>query len=283
MGAFLSIRCSIPSKQEEELPALLFEMPILGTEINSADGDRVMVTVYLPHSAGEMATEAKTLIQGVGGRDFEIASVAEEDWMEAYRKTVQPFEVGETWWIDPHPGTPTPAPPDRKRLVVPPRMAFGSGSHESTRLILSALETIDVCGWSVLDVGAGSGILALACDLLGAGRVLAVDIDPVAADVARQIRGLQEWHPEVHYVIGSADCAARGGFDLVLCNMISAHSIPLLDAMSEALAPGGTLLLSGLLSDEAHPMVEELAYRGLVTASINAVEEWVSLEAGRPR
>jgi ribosomal protein L11 methyltransferase len=162
-------------------------------------------------------------------------------------------------------------------------MAFGSGSHESTSLILSALETADLKGRSVLDVGTGSGILALAAELSGARRVIGVDIDAVAIHIARQIGDLQEWRPGVHYVVGSVGCAAGGVFDLVLCNMISAHFVPLLDALATALAPHGTLVLSGLLVEESGDVVAELQERGLVAGPAAVLNEWACLSALRGR
>ncbi|MDX2436416.1 MAG: 50S ribosomal protein L11 methyltransferase [Acidobacteriota bacterium] len=283
MGAFLSISCSLPVALEEEIPTLLFEIPVLGTEIKNRRDDRIDVTVFLADTEIDRTVEVQSLIAAAGGDRFEVVIVEEEDWMENYRRVVQPFEVGSTWWVDPRPDTPTAAPEGRKRLVVPPRMAFGSGSHESTRLILGSLETADLRGRTVLDVGTGSGILALASETMGAQRVLGVDIDPVAIRIACQIRDLQEWQPRVHYVTGSVGCAAPALYDFVLCNMISAHSIPLLDAMTTALAPGGILVLAGLLVEEVESVTGELEQRGLMTSPMIAQNEWASLSAGWSR
>lgn len=280
MSAYLSIRCSIPSILEDELPTVLFEIPVLGTEIDAQNGDRAEVTVFLPDTEIDRVAELKSLITAAGGEVIEIAIVEDEDWMANYRALVQPFGVGTMWWVDPHPDTPTAAPPGRMRLVMPPRMAFGSGSHESTRLLLTALETTDLNGRKVLDVGTGSGILALASDLRGAVRVLAVDIDPVAVYTACQIRDLQEWRSRVHFVTGSAECAAGGLFDLILCNMISAQFVPLLDAMISKLALGGTLMLSGLLVGEFDSLSDELNRRGLKASPMVSLGDWASLSAG---
>jgi ribosomal protein L11 methyltransferase len=283
VSAFLSVHCSIPWTSEEELPTLFAEAPVLGTEIGERRGGRVDVTVYLSGSERAGAGAIESLLRTCGGDDIEIETVAEEDWLANYREVVQPFAVGETWWLDPHPDTPTPAPPDRKRLAIPPRMAFGSGSHESTRLVLHALETADLKGRNVFDVGTGSGILALAADALGASRVLGVDIDSVAIAVACEIRSLQEWRPGVHYVAGSVECALGGSFDMVMCNMISAHFTPLLDDMATALAPGGLLVLSGLLVSEIEGLALDLRRRDLHIESTDSLGEWASIRAGRRR
>ena len=281
MDAYLSIKCSMPSALEEELPTVLFDLPVLGTEITERGGDRVDVVVFLPADQSDRVAQATRLIIEAGGEGLEVEIVDHDDWMTNYREAVRPFAVGSSWWVDPHPETPTMAPPDRKRLVMPPRMAFGSGSHESTRLLLRALEAISPCDRSVLDVGTGSGILALAADALGARRVLAVDIDPVAVDIACQIRSLQEWRPRVQFVVGSVDCVAPGCFDLVLCNMISANFLPLLDAMTETLTPGGTLMISGLLVGEADTISGMLGRCGMETAPMTSLDGWASFRARR--
>jgi ribosomal protein L11 methyltransferase len=281
VSAFLSVRCSIPWTFEDELPALFAGVPILGTEIGERHGERVDVTVYVSRTEPAREQAVASLLRSCGGDGIEVGSVADEDWLANYREIVQPFAVGETWWLDPHPDTPTPAPPGRRRLAVPPRTAFGSGSHESTRLILCALEETDLKGRRVLDVGTGSGILALAADASGASRVLGVDIDPVAIAVACEIRSLQEWRPGVRFVIGSAGCVVGGSFDMVLCNMISAHFKPLLDNMASAVAPGGQLVLSGLLVSEIEGVSVELGRRALGIDSIDSLGEWASIRGGR--
>ncbi len=281
MGAFLRVRCWVPLALEEEVPALLYPLPVLGAEIGERRGDRVAVTVFLPSSEGARTAAVETLLTAAGAGAIEVGLVEEEDWLAQYRENVQPFAVGDTWWVDPHPESPTEAPRGRRRLVMPPRMAFGSGSHESTRLILRALETADLMDRCVLDVGTGSGILALAAELSGARGVLGVDIDAIAVHIARQIGDLQEWRPGVHYVVGSADCAAGGVFDLVLCNMIFAHSLPLLDSIAATLAPQGLLVISGLLVEEVGEAAVELQGRGLVAGPAAVLNEWASLSAVR--
>ena len=268
---------------EEEIPTLLFPLPVLGTEIGERIGEVVEVTVFFRTVRAWTSMRSGCGLLQPGRAPSKSSTVEGSDWLANYRENVRPFAVGTNWWVDPHPETPTAAPPGRRRLAIPPRMAFGSGSHESTGLILRALETADLDGRSVLDVGTGSGILALAAELSGARRVLGVDIDAIAIDIARQIAGLQEWRPGVHFVVGSVDCAAGGVFDLVLCNMISAHFMPLLDALAAALGPHGTLVLSGLLVEEVGDVVAELQERDLVARPAAVLNEWAGLSAVKGR
>ena len=281
MDAFLRVGCFIPQAVEEELPTLLHPFQILGVEVGEPRGRDVFVAVYLPDAEGGRLAGLELLITSLGGEGFAVETVENQDWLAGYREAVQPFAVGEAWWVDPHPENPTAAPDGRQRLVMPPRTAFGSGSHESTRLILCALEAAGVRGARVLDVGTGSGILALASDVLGACLAVGIDIDPVAVRTADEIRDLQEWRSGVHFVIGSASCAAANSFDL-LCNMISASFLPLLGEMAAALTATGVLVISGLLVSEIDTVSSELRRRKLEPVASQTLGEWACLSAGRP-
>lgn len=283
MKPYQELRCSIPAALEEELPALVNSPDVLGLEIGGAELDRLRLAVYFPPGASETREETRALLEAHGATDLTTGLVADEDWLAAYREVVRPFAVGELWWLDPHPDLPTAAPPGRRRIVMPPGMAFGSGSHESTRLILGGLREREVRGRAVLDVGTGSGVLALAAEALGARCVLAVDTDPLAVRTAVEIRSLQEWRPVVHFVVGSAGCAGAGIFDIVMCNMILAHSLPLLEEMSAALAPAGKLVLSGLLCAEAAAVEARLEDVGLAVRGLGRDGEWITLTAERRR
>jgi ribosomal protein L11 methyltransferase len=160
----------------------------------------------------------------------------QRDWVQSARDLLQPMEVGRRFFLVPE-WRDDPAPEGRFRIVVNPGMAFGTGVHETTRLCIEALEDFLKPGMTVLDVGTGSGILARAASLLGAGRVLACDIDPVAV----QIAGFG--------FIGSVDAVASGVADIVLAN-ISPEAISHLSTdLLRVRKPGGVLLASGF---EAH-------------------------------
>jgi ribosomal protein L11 methyltransferase len=177
------------------------------------------------------------------------------DWVQSSRDLLQPMEVGRQFFLVPE-WRDDPAPEGRFRIAVNPGMAFGTGVHETTQLCMEALEDYLRPGMSVLDVGTGSGILAKAARLLGAARVTACDIDPVAVEIAHD------------GFVGSVDAVATGAVDLVLAN-ISPEAIAALAAdLLRVRKPGGVLLASGFEAYEveqvraALPEAREVRHKG---------------------
>ncbi len=279
MKAYINLRCRIPSDAEEDLPELLDSWPVLGVQIGESSDGWAQISLFLSDRDLGAAEGVTAVLTAIGAVDFGVETLQEEDWLAGFRDRVRPFSVGTSWWIDPHPDRPTPAPEGRHHLRVEPRMAFGSGSHESTQLMLLEMEELEISGASVLDVGTGSGILALASDRLGAQRVVAVDIDASSVWTACEISRQQGWKPELQFAVGSMGCIGKGGFDVVLCNMITANFVPLLGDIRRVLAPAGVVVLSGLLVLEADPVKEALRLAGLTLRSERHLAEWASMVA----
>src|SRR5215467_12699304 len=156
----------------------------------------------------------------------------DRDWVQASRDLLQPMEVGRRFFLVPE-WRDDPTPPGRFRIVVNPGMAFGTGVHETTRLCIEAMEDLLRPGMSVLDVGTGQGILAQAARLLGAGRVVACDIDPIAVEIAGE------------GFIGSVDAVRSQSADLVLANISPEAITQLAPDLLRVRRTGGVLLASG--------------------------------------
>jgi ribosomal protein L11 methyltransferase len=277
--SYVSIRCVIPSELEEELPELLSPWPVLGSEIeNDLDG-RLQVTVYLSAADVHSLRAVRKSLEGSGGRIVEERPFPEDDWLANYRERVRPFPIGELWWIDPQPDRPTEAPVGRRRLVVEPRMAFGTGTHESTQAILVELENLGVKGRKVLDVGTGSGILAFAAECLEAAWVVALDTDPAAVWVAIENAREQEWQSRADLVLGPVGCLEGAEFDIVLCNMIASNFLPLARDLRRLLTPQGVAVFAGLLESEAERVSESLRHAGFGITSQRGLGDWASLTA----
>jgi ribosomal protein L11 methyltransferase len=170
------------------------------------------------------------------------------------------------------------APEGRFRLTVEPSTAFGSGSHESTQLMLMELEELPIRDATVLDVGTGSGILAIAATALGARLVMAFDVDPEAVWTAR--RGARSEQQAGRMTLAVATIAAiRGRFDNVLCNMVSGRLRELLPDLAAATEDRGRIVLSGILDDESAAVTASLRGVGLRVEGERRLGEWIALRA----
>jgi ribosomal protein L11 methyltransferase len=276
---YLEFSCVVGAYLEDDIPEILTSSRILGCHVVSLSAAESEVRVYVEAGSSEALAKIAAELESRGARGGLITRVGDQDWLAPYREQVVPFEVGATWWVDPHPGHPSAAPDGRTRLVMEPRMAFGSGSHETTRLMLEELERVQLRGRSVLDVGTGSGILAMAADCLGARVVVGLDVDVQAIFVARQLARQQEWDVAARFLAATPRALGRCGFDLVVCNMIPANFQPLLPDISTLVARGGLAVFSGILAEQDAAVRRALGAVGLEPREGLRMGEWISLRA----
>ncbi len=278
MADYLTVTCRLPAAVEESLAEALEMWPALGCQVEDLGSAEVGVTVYLDEAEAERLGVVTEGLRHLGAVEIASASFAERDWLAEYRRGVRPVRIGRRFWVDPRPDATSPPPDGRVHLVIEPRQAFGTGSHESTRLSLMMLEDLDLVGSSVLDVGTGSGILAFAARGLGASWVVALDIDPDAVFIARQTASDQLFGATVSLFAGTLDAVSAGSrFDVVLANMLPHQFGPLLGALRSALAPDGRVVLSGLMADQRAVVESELDAAGLCVAASREAGEWVGL------
>ena len=207
--------------------------------------------------------------------DFSVDILAEQNWVQLTQSQFEPIRVSQRLWIVPswH-VTPDPA---AINLILDPGMAFGTGSHPTTRLCLEWLERHVVKDCSLLDYGCGSGILAIAAARLGAGRVAGVDIDPQAVEAACA-------NAERNGVSGRfADSAqaVAGEYDLVVANILSTPLRVLAPAICAHVRSGGKLALSGILSEQSEEIIHIYADWLPLTVA-DACQGWVCLSGIKP-
>jgi len=277
MSDYLEIRTTISDDAEDDLAQALCTWPILGVDIVPGIAGRVDIGVWIPTGDDRLADQIQSVLSSFSSDAVRLQEHVADDWSAQWRDGLASFEVGNTWWIDPHPDRGTTAPEGRRRLAVEPRAAFGSGTHESTQLVLMAIEEQPCRALSVLDIGTGSGVLAIAADRLGASPVVALDTDPLAAWEARTTARRQSWRCRPLVVAGGIDCLAAAGFDLVFCNMIVAEFTPLLGEIRRLLAPQGTAVFSGILESERGAVEELLEDSGMIAADHRKLNGWISI------
>ena len=208
-----------------------------------------------------------------------VAFVEGDAWREAYKAYFKPTRIGSRLWVKPSWETLTPSAGDVV-IALDPGGAFGTGTHETTRLVLAELQEQVQPGMSVLDVGCGSGILAIAALLLGAEHAVAVDNDPEAVRVSlenAQHNGVLE-----RMQVSDAELwSIAAHFPLVLANIERKVLIPLAGELSARVMPGGVLILSGVLEPEMDDVLAAYA-PALSLLSANRLGEWVSLVLRKP-
>jgi len=189
-----------------------------------------------------------------------VTDIPEGDPLEKFREASRPFPLGRRFWIDP--GDPSDSrPPDgRIALRLPASRAFGTGGHESTRLALLALEEEPLDGLAVLDVGTGSGVLALAAAALGARRAVGYDTDLEAVLIARENLRLHTFGGRV--ALAAANPAAVTGlFEVVVANMLPEEFLPIERSVTGRVLPGGRLIVSGIPVETEERMLKRLRAR----------------------
>jgi len=215
------------------------------------------------------------------GRELEISRVRhdlvtdipEGDPFEAYRAASRPFAVGARFWIDPGPPTDVSPPEGRIALRVPASRAFGTGGHESTRLALVALEEEPMEGESLLDVGTGSGVLALAAAGLGARPAVGFDSDVQAIFVARENRARHPFGDRV-ILVACEPAALRGRFDVVVANLLPDELLPLRAVLCTRVGPKGRLIVSGIPAEREADVIPRLRGRGWSLAACRRENGW---------
>jgi ribosomal protein L11 methyltransferase len=224
----------------------------------------------------EAALGAAGLLRARGVRHTLTTDIPEGDPLEAFRAASRTFTVGRRLWIDP--GDPGDAEPPEGRIALrlPASRAFGTGEHASTRLALYALEEEEVAGRSVLDVGTGSGVLALAAAALGARFAVGLDTDAEAVFVARENVCRHEFGRRVHLYAGPLRAVA-GAFDLVLANMLADEILPEAAGILARAGRAGRVILSGVTREREPEVLSKMRTGRWKLAGRRTEMEWTCL------
>jgi ribosomal protein L11 methyltransferase len=253
-----------------------------GEEVRVLDDQPVVVKTYLPldDRAEERRLALEEAIWHLGRirrvDPLEVRQLEERDWADAWKRHFFVHRVGERLTIVPSWRRHRPGP-DELILRLDPGMAFGTGLHPTTRLCLRALEREVRPGCSLLDLGTGSAILALAAAKLGARRVLGLEIEPVAVRVAAENVRRNRLRRIIEIREGSLPVEPAERFDLVVANISFRVLSELQGLIRASLAPGGRALLSGVLERDAPALLAQLEAHGWERQAAVYEAEWALL------
>ncbi|MGE6665138.1 50S ribosomal protein L11 methyltransferase [Paenibacillus xylanexedens] len=219
---------------------------------------------------------------------YETRTVDEDDWATAWKQYFKPVRVSERLTIKPTWEEYTPESPDEKIIELDPGMAFGTGTHPTTSLCLRTLETVIQGGEEVIDVGTGSGILAIGAIKLGAKHVLALDLDPVAVISAKEnveLNGLEQQitvkESDLLSVLGSQDPAlgVQLPVKVVVANILAEIILLFVDDVYNAIESGGTYIVSGIWKNKEQVVHDALVASGFEVSAIHRDEDWLAFVA----
>ena len=213
-------------------------------------------------------------------RDIRVEELPDQDWNRQWAQSVRPIRIGRRIVIRPS-WEPVALQAGDIEIVLDPKQAFGTGHHATTRMLLESLEDLVHGGEFVLDVGAGSGILAIAALRLGAASALGVECDPVAVDCARDYAAENGFGDHLEFRCGTLEDVDRQGElrpDLVLANLDRQTLLLLCDELARYVSHGARLLLSGILLEQEQEIVEAFSKAGAMLLRRREQEGWLALE-----
>jgi ribosomal protein L11 methyltransferase len=284
---YLSLTVELPEEQSEAVQDLLHEADAMGLEVRDREappmpgvrgpnpGEAIVIAYFEETGAAEAARAQ--VAEGFPSARLLLEEKPQQDWSNEWKALIKSVQVGRLW-VGP-PWEADSAPKDKIRIVIEPKMAFGTGDHPTTSLCLGAIDAYMAShpGASVLDVGTGTGVLAIAARKLGAGRVVGTDNDPTSVELAHENASVNST-PELE-LSGKELTQIQGTFDLVVANILANTLI----ALAPLIAPKvkDRLVLAGVLAPQKAEV--EAAYRaqGLIPEAGAAQGEWVRLDFHR--
>jgi ribosomal protein L11 methyltransferase len=292
---WIEVRVLVPARMQEEASLFLTDFSGRGViieEENVPAGGVVIRAYFRPEDYGDwQRQEMQDYLKRLSSYELyplglEVRQVAAEDWAEAWKAHFKPLKVTDRLVIRP-PWEEYAARPGETVITIYPGMAFGTGRHASTLLCLRALEAVweeslprADSPWQVLDVGTGTGILALAAARHGA-EVLAIDLDPEAVAAALENVRLNDLLDRV-WVEETPLTSLRQQFALILANITAPDLLQLAEALTARLVTDGVLIISGFLTEDALSLEARYQALGLHKTGFIAHEDWGSLIFRRP-
>jgi ribosomal protein L11 methyltransferase len=257
---------------------------ILGPEMGFRvrGGEPILVRAYLPSSelGAVLIADLRAAMDGYPSVQLTAKPLYEQDWAVSWREFFGVVETGGRivvvpTWIEHE------VKPGQIEVKLDPGQAFGTGHHETTRLCLAALDGLARPGITMLDVGTGSGVLSIAAAKLGVPRIVAIDIDPIAAEIARRNCDANGIGGEVEISAGTLTTDHPGRYELVVSNISTPANTALASAFGKIVKPAGDLVLSGILTQDAESVIGAMEAQGFTRVSVAEERDWCCIRLRR--
>lgn len=275
--------------EDSELPVLADDVEDYVHGTSQISLDEVHITAYFPeghfgpHAVESVRLELAALADfglDPGRAEIRLGHIEEEEWATAWKQYYRPLPIGRRLLVKPSWESALDYA-GRQVIELDPGMAFGTGTHATTAMCMELLEDLPVLGKRVLDLGTGSGILAVTAALLGAQSVTALDYDPVAVRVARENIALNGFADRISVQESDLFAAAFGKYDIIVANIVAGIITRALPDVGQYLAPQGVLVASGIILDKEDGVLAALLEAGLTVRDRRECDEWVALVAAR--
>lgn len=273
------LRLKSPTLFSEMVLNQLYDLGAEGVD----ESNPTCVRVYFPGTLKKLEAELKKLL---AGESWEFVEVKAKSWVDEYKKVFFAQRLSREFYLVPLSQRTKPVPGGLIPLFLEPGQAFGTGLHPSTQLALRYLEnevldSYDAKRFRMLDLGTGSGILSIAAEKLGVLDIVGRDIDPVAVETARDNATLNNCQ-HAHFEVGGID-GLNAPFNLIVSNILLETHLELAVAYAKILSPGGSLILSGLLTGQEKELMQPLQKAELNLESSFALQEWIAVLGRRAR
>ena len=273
MAGYTKLSVCVTEEQGEILAAYLAEYPF-----DSFDYEKGLFNAYVPtEDLEDCRAEVKSLLEEEGFIDYFFEEIEAQNWNAVWESNFDEVEVrGEVLIRAPF----HKERPDYKGLeiIIQPKMSFGTGHHCTTQLMIESMLEGSPKGKRVLDMGSGTGVLAIVAAKLGAESVLAVEIDDMAEESVRENIALNGVADKIESICGDASAIEGRGFDLVLANINRNILLADMEAYDKTLTVGGRLVLSGFLAEDVDILVKKATSLGYKLAKRRSNDIWQSLE-----